>query len=397
MERLYQFHKMLLRRQKLDFVRSLSDRIPWDQRLVGIKGFRGVGKTTMLLQYIRKTYGFSDSALYISLDNIFFSENRLVDLAGYFVMHGGTHLFIDEIHKYPDWAIEVKNIYDQHPDLKITFTGSSLLQILDSRADLSRRALLFHMQGLSFREYLNMTLHAGLPMVSLEEILTNHTDIVGRILSGIKPLKYFEMYLKGGYYPFFAEDREFYFQRLLEIVNMIIDIEFPQLRGVDPNKTRKIKQLLFIIARSAPFKPNITKLASRIGVSRNSVYEYLRILADADLLKMLNKDATGISLLQKPEKIYPGNTNLAYALSMSAPDKGSLRETFFLDQLSAGHEVTYSGQGDFLVDGRYLFEVGGRNKTFRQIKGVHNAFLAVDDIEYGHKNRLPLWLFGFLY
>ncbi len=397
MEKLFQLHKMLLQRQNLSYVRSLMETIPWDQRLVGIKGFRGVGKTTLLLQHIKQNYGTSDRALYISLDNIWFSENRLVDVAEQFVQYGGEHLYIDEIHKYPDWALELKNIYDQYPDLKITFTGSSLLQILDSRADLSRRALLFHMQGLSFREYLNMTLHTEFPVYDLDEILSEHTEIADLVLSKVKPLRYFDQYLREGYYPFFIEDREFYYQRLLEILDMIIDIEFPRLRGVDPNKTRKIKQLLYIIAHTSPFKPNITKLASRIGISRNTVYEYLRILADADLLKVLNRDTVGIGLLQKPEKIYPGNTNLAYALSLSGPDKGTLRETFFLVQLAESHKVTYTGVGDFMVDGKYLFEVGGKNKTLQQIKGIHNAWLAVDDTEYGHKNRIPLWLFGFLY
>ena len=398
MEILRKIHDLLIHRQKVDFKRYLNEKVSWDQRLTGIKGFRGVGKTTLLLQYIKEKYGLSDVALYISLDHIYFTEHRLSDLVEMFVAHGGEHLFVDEIHKYPEWAVELKNVYDLYPGLRITFTGSSLLEILNSRADLSRRALMYHMHGLSFREYLNLSLGLSLKTYSLEEILEHHRDIAFTITEQVKPLKYFDKYLEEGYFPFFIDDREFYLQRLREIVNMIIDVEFPQLRGVDPLKSRKIKQLLYIIAQSVPFKPNISKLASRIGVSRNTLYEYLHILDESDLLHHLNRDTAGIALLQKPDKIYLGNPNLAFALSSgSSPDRGNMRETFFLTQLMEGHHLTYPDEGDFLVDGKYLFEIGGKNKTSVQIKGKNYAFLAVDDTEYGHKNRIPLWLFGFLY
>ena len=398
MEILRKIHDLLIHRQKVDFKRYLNEKVSWDQRLTGIKGFRGVGKTTLLLQYIKEKYGLSDVALYISLDHIYFTEHRLSDLVEMFVAHGGEHLFVDEIHKYPEWAVELKNVYDLYPGLRITFTGSSLLEILNSRADLSRRALMYHMHGLSFREYLNLSLGLSLKTYSLEEILEHHRDIAFTITEQVKPLKYFDKYLEEGYFPFFIDDREFYLQRLREIVNMIIDVEFPQLRGVDPLKSRKIKQLLYIIAQSVPFKPNISKLASRIGVSRNTLYEYLHILDESDLLHHLNRDTAGIALLQKPDKIYLGNPNLAFALSSgSSPDRGNMWETFFLTQLMEGHHLTYPDEGDFLVDGKYLFEIGGKNKTSVQIKGKKHAFLAVDDTEYGHKNRIPLWLFGFLY
>jgi predicted AAA+ superfamily ATPase len=398
METLRKIHELLIHRQNVGFKRYLNGKVSWDQRLTGIKGFRGVGKTTLLLQYIKEKYGLSDVALYISLDHIYFTEHRFSDLVEMFVAHGGEHLFVDEIHKYPEWAVELKNVYDLYPGLRITFTGSSLLEILNSRADLSRRALMYHMHGLSFREYLNLSLGLSLKTYSLEEILEHHRDIVFTITEQVKPLKYFDKYLEEGYFPFFIDDREFYLQRLREIVNMIIDVEFPQLRGVDPLKSRKIKQLLYIIAQSVPFKPNISKLASRIGVSRNTLYEYLHILDESDLLHHLNRDTAGIALLQKPDKIYLGNPNLAFALSSgSSPDRGNMRETFFLTQLMEGHHLTYPDEGDFLVDGKYLFEIGGKNKTSVQIKGKNYAFLAVDDTEYGQKNRIPLWLFGFLY
>ena len=397
MEKLRKRHTLLLKQADLKFYRYTMHTLPWDERLIGIKGARGVGKTTLLLQYIINHYGFSDEALYISLDNLYFTDNLLSDFVDDFVSKGGKHLFIDEVHKYPGWAIELKNIYDLHFNLKITFTGSSLLQILSSSADLSRRALVFNMQGLSFREYLNITLNEDFKAISFNEIIKDHIPIALDILKYTKPLKYFDTYLKTGYYPFFIENRQYYFQRLLEVINMTIDIELPLMRGVDPANTRKIKQLLYIIAHSSPFKPNISKLAEKIGITRNTLNEYFKILVESRLLSMLNKNASGINLLQKPDKIFLENTNIAYAISISDPDKGNLRETFFLNQLSVNHDVTYPEKGDFLIDKKYLFEVGGKNKTRKQIAGIENAFIATDDNEFGYENKIPLWLFGFLY
>ena len=397
MDSLRKIHDLKISNQDINFSRYLINKLPWNDRLMGIKGFRGVGKTTLMLQYIKKNYNLSDEALYISLDNFYFLENSLIDLVDQFVSKGGKHLFIDEIHKYNNWAISLKNIYDTYSDLKIAFTGSSLLEILNSKVDLSRRALVFNMQGLSFREYLNFTLKTDLQSYTLNEIIENHKNIAIELTMSIKVLKYFSDYFKFGYFPFFYIDKEFYHQRIQEIISLTIDIEFPQLRKVDPLKTKKIKQLLFIISHSSPFKPNISKLASKINVTRNTLNEYIKILAEANLLNLLNKDAFGINLLQKPEKIFLENPNLAYTFAQNNPDIGNLRETFFLNQLSQKHTVTYPEKGDFLVNDKYLFEVGGKSKTQKQIAGISNAYIAADDIEFGNENKIPLWLFGFLY
>ena len=396
MDKLRQLHTIRVNKQEVKFIRHLYNKFPWNEKLTGIKGFRGVGKTTMILQYIKNQYALSDNALYVSLDDLYFTENRLIDVVESFVVKGGEHIFIDEVHKYNNWAIELKNIYDTY-DIKITFTGSSLLEILNSTADLSRRALVFNMQGLSFREYLALITDAVFPVFSLNDILNNHKEIAIDITSKLRVLKYYDDYLKNGYYPFSHNNLEFYHFRLREIINMVIDIEFPQLKHVEPSKTKKIKQLLYIIALSSPFKPNISKLASRIEVTRNTVNEYIKILAEAGLINLLNKNAYGINLLQKPDKIYLENTNISYALAEENPDKGNLRETFFLNQISNAHTITYPDKGDFLVDKKYLFEVGGKNKTKKQIAAIENSFIVADDIEFGHENKIPLWLFGFLY
>ena len=365
--------------------------------MVGIRGFRGIGKTTMLLQYCKEHYGMADEALYLSLDNIYFSANKLLDFVDDFVAVGGKHLFLDEVHKYPDWAMELKNIYDKHPDIKITFTASSLLNIINSQADLSRRALVFDMQGLSFREYLNFVLNSSFDTIDLDTLLQNHIDIGFEICNKIKPLKYFKDYLTTGYYPFFKEDLLFYHKRIGAIINMIIDVEFPLLKNVAVSKLNKIKQLLFIIAQSTPFKPNISKLARKIGITRNTLLEYINYLAETNIINRLYMEAQGISLLQKPDKLYLDNTNLAYALTFDKTDMGNIRETFFLNQLKQGHTITYPKKGDFLVDNKFLFEVGGKNKSTKQILNIDKAFIAADNMEIGYKNKIPLWLFGFLY
>jgi len=397
MEELFDEHRIFLEGINLDFKRSLSTEIPWNERLLGIQGFRGVGKTTMILQYIKETYGNSEKALFVSLDNIYFSDNRLVDMVKDFVANGGEHLFLDEVHKYPNWSIELKNMYDLHKNLKVTFTASSLLEIINSKADLSRRAIVFFMQGLSFREYLNFTLNTNFKSLNLDDILADHKQISDDVLKEIKPLKYFKQYISSGYYPFFKQNEKFYYNRIQSIINMVIEIELPLLRDVEPSKTSKIKQLLYIISQSAPFKPNISKLSERVGVTRNTLVEYMNHLADTKLLNKLYANSYGISLLQKPDKLFLENTNLSFALANNNTDVGNLRETFFLNQLSVNHKVTYPKTGDFMVDDKYLFEVGGKNKTQKQIAGIENSYIAADNIEYGFKNKIPLWLFGFLY
>jgi|AntRauTorckE5430_2_1112549.scaffolds.fasta_scaffold11922_2 predicted AAA+ superfamily ATPase len=381
----------------LSFIRSQMTDIAWEARLIGIKGARGVGKTTLLLQYIKKNLPINEETLYVSLDNIWFAENNLSDLTDSFVKKGGKYLFLDEVHKYPNWAQELKNIYDDYPQLKIVFTGSSLLEILNARADLSRRAIIYTMQGLSYREYLNLILKVEMPILSLEDIVSNHIKLAQDLNNTIKPLQHFDSYLKSGYYPFFLEAPSLYFQRLEEVINLILEIELPLLRKVDIAYINKLKQLLQIIAQSVPFMPNISKLSERIGINRNTLISYLYFLNEAHIIKNLYRDAKGISQLQKPDKIYLDNTNLQYAFSTNNANIGNIRETFFVNQLSYKHLVEYTKQGDFRVDWMYTFEIGGPQKTKKQIKDLENAFIASDDIEYGYQNKIPLWLFGFLY
>lgn len=381
----------------MDFSRSLMETIRWEARLIGIKGARGVGKTTLILQYIKKNIPIDQSSLYVSLDNIWFADNTISSLVDQFVKQGGKFLFLDEVHKYPNWSQELKNIYDDYPELKIVFTASSLLEILNARADLSRRAIVYTMQGLSYREYLNLKLGLQLPVYSLKDILERHTDIGREINSQIRPLQNFSAYLQQGYFPFFQEVPELYFQRVEEIINLILEIELPLLRKVDVAYLSKLKQLLQIISESVPFVPNVTKLSERIGVNRNTFVSYLYFLEEAHITRNLYKDAKGITQLQKPNKIFLENTNLQYALSPNQANIGNVRETFFLNQLSVKHVLEYIDGTDFLVDYLYQFEVGGKSKSKRQIRNQDNSYLVVDDVEYGMGNTIPLWLFGFLY
>ncbi|MDR2358321.1 MAG: AAA family ATPase [Prevotellaceae bacterium] len=396
MERLIELYRKKLQTVNFDFIRGDMDTVLWEARLIGIKGARGIGKTTLLLQYAKR-YLDPETSLYVSLDNIWFTENKLVDLADHFAKFGGVHLLIDEVHKYPNWSQEIKNIYDDYPELKVVFTGSSLLEILNRRADLSRRAIVHTMQGLSFREYLNMMQRLHLPAFSLNDILKKHVEIAADTVQKVKPIKYFGTYLQKGYYPFFNEMDSTYHTRIQETVNMIIELELPLLRGIDMAYTNKLKQLLFIIAQAVPFIPNITKLSERTGINRNTLLAYLHYMGQAGLTKSIFKPAQGIGILQKPDKLFLDNPNLMHALSMDKPDTGNLRETFFVNQLSKDNKVEFTDKGDFFVNKKLTFEVGGKNKTMQQIKAVKNAFVAADNIEYGHHNTIPLWLFGFLY
>jgi len=381
----------------LDFIRSQEASINWDSRLIGIKGARGTGKTTLLLQHLKQHFGEDSRALYVSLDNIWFAENRLSELADRFIKQGGKYLFLDEVHKYPNWSKKIKNCYDDYPELQLVFTGSSLLEILNSRADLSRRAIIYQMQGLSFREYLNLTMGTSFQAFSLTELLEGHEKIALKVNKIIRPLQHFPGYLESGYYPFFLEGRSLYHLRVEEVANMIIEIELPMLRNVDIAYASKIKQLLMIIAESAPFIPNITKLSERIGINRVTLLSYLHYLKESGLIHTLYTESSGITRFQKPEKIFLENTNLTFSFPIPKPDKGTLRETFFMNQLSFAHSVTMPAEGDFLVNGKYSFEVGGKNKTLPGSNPGKDFWIAADDIETGNGNKMPLWLLGFLY
>lgn len=397
MESLIERYRKKLALVQVDFIRSVFHKIDWTDRLIGLRGPRGIGKTTILLQYLKLHHENDESALYISLDNIWFSEQNLVEFVDDFVKRGGKKLFIDEIHKYPNWAQELKNIYDDFPEVSVVFTGSSLLEILNARADLSRRAAMYSMQGLSFREFLNLEYGFEFSPLNLKEIIENHGKIATEIVGNIQPIKYFSTYLKTGYYPFFRDNPNTYDQRLEEIVNFILEIELPTLRQVDPSYIIKLKQLLMVISSSVPFKPNVTKLAERIGINRNTLITYFHYLEESGLTQQLFKDAKGITRLQKPDKIYLDNTNLLYTIAPQNVQIGHVRETFFANQLAYKHLVEYTDLGDFKIDQTLTFEIGGKHKTKEQVKDLQNAFIAADDIEIGFQEKIPLWLFGFLY
>ena len=381
----------------LSHIRSLMYKIDWDLRLIGIKGARGVGKTTLLIQRLKLMDLSPQEGMYVSCDNLWFSENTLVGLADEFSKKGGRFLFLDEVHKYPNWSQEIKNIYDDYPELQVVFTGSSLLEILNARADLSRRAISFDMQGLSFREYLAIETGDSFSRFDFEELLKDHMEIAQEIVEQVRPFQYFDSYLKEGYYPFYLESRSFYHQRIEEVINLILHIELPLLRKLDVSYIFKIKQLLQIIAESAPFVPNVTKLSERIGVNRNTFITYLYYLHEAKLTCNLFKDLKGITRLQKPDKIYLDNTNLHWALSSENQNMGHIRECFFLNQLSFENRVEYISDRDFKVNHKYNFELGGLSKTSKQLKQQTNSYVVTDSLEIGNGNRIPLWLFGFLY
>lgn len=380
------------------FERELERKINWNARLISVRGSRGTGKTTLFLQHIKKTFSNNlNKVLYVNLDNVYFSNNTLVELAEKFASRGGTHLFIDEVHKYENWSKEIKNLYDDFPELHIAFTGSSLLEILNGRADLSRRTLVYELTGLSFREYLSLIKAHDFPIFTLEEILKNNEQISAEIASKIKPFEFFDDYLSFGYYPYFLEGKDDYFNRLNETLNMILEVELPMLRGLEIAYIPRIKKLLAVIGESAPFIPNITQLAAKIGISRQTLLIYLKYLEDAKLINQLYKKSRGLSVLEKPEKILMENTNLTELFNGKNANTGSRRETFVLNQLLHSHKVDFSEESDFFVDSKYTFEVGGKNKKRKQIQSVPDSYIIADDIEFGTDRRIPIWLLGFMY
>lgn len=380
------------------FERELERKINWNARLISIRGSRGTGKTTLFLQHIKKTFSNNlNKVLYVSLDNIYFSNNTLVELAEKFASRGGTHLFLDEVHKYENWSKEIKNLYDDFPELHIAFTGSSLLEILNGRADLSRRTLVYELTGLSFREYLSIIKVQDFPIFTLEEILKNNEQISAEIASKIRPFEFFDDYLSFGYYPYFLEGKDDYFNRLNETLNMILEVELPFLRGLEVAYVPRIKKLLAVIGESAPFIPNITQLATKIGISRQTLLLYLKYLEDAKLINQLYKKSRGLGALEKPEKILMENTNLMELFNGENTNTGSRRETFVLNQLLHSHKVDFSEESDFFVDSKYTFEVGGKNKKRKQIQTVPDSYIIADDIEFGTDRRIPIWLLGFMY
>ncbi|MEA3494439.1 MAG: AAA family ATPase [Bacteroidota bacterium] len=396
MERLKRLSDDAVRITPMRFKRYLIDKINWDKQLIGISGARGCGKTILLLQHL-KSLKEKEKAIYVSLDDVYFSKNKLIYFAEEFSQIGGKYLMLDEVHKYTNWSQEIKNIYDTLPDLKVVFTSSSALEIYKGSHDLSRRATVHNLTGLSFREFIELKYKIKFPVYSLSEILKNNSNTYANIKEQIKPLEYFNEYLKEGYYPFFLIEKEDYSNQLVNTINLVIENDLPAIYKIDFSSVIKMKKMLFIISRISPYKPNIEKLGRQTNTSRETLLKYLFYLDKAQIIQWLGSNAYGINYLNKPDKLFLGNTNIAYSLANEKPDVGSIRETFFLNQLKQNHVVTYPKQGDFLVDNKYLFEIGGKNKTQKQIKGIKNSYIAADDIEYGYKNIIPLWLFGFLY
>ena len=397
MEKLFNLQEVLLA-NTFSYKRYLLDKIDWSNRLIAIKGARGSGKTTILLQQIKFNLSSKDLALYTSLDNLYFFENTLVDLAEEFVLQGGTHLFLDEVHKYPNWSREIKLIYDQFPNLKTVFTSSSMLEIYKGESDLSRRAVSYFLKELSFREFIYFEKELMLPTYSLEEILQNHTKIAREINTLLPtPIKEFKNYLKHGNYPYFLENKESYLFKLTQTIQLILELDLNAIENISYDDSRKIKKLLVAIAQSVPFTPNISKLSERLGMSRVFLINAIKLLNRADLVMELYKPTKGVGALTKPEKLYLNNTNLIYALAPEQAEVGTLRETFFANQMKHLHEIHLAEKGDFIINKKYTFEIGGKNKKTKQIRDIENSFVVRDGMEVGGLNSIPLYLFGFMY
>lgn len=396
MQSLIETHNRLIDQLGNPLARPLEQHINWANRLIAIHGARGVGKTTLLLKTIRDTYRDAKESLYVSLDNLYFMENTLVDLADAFYKKAGKVLFLDEAHKLERWSQQIKNIYDSYPQLKLVFTGSSALDLLKGQADLSRRVVIYNLSGFSLREYLQIETGQTFETYTLAQIVDNHESIARSIVKKVRPLAHFADYLQHGYYPFYLEGIDTYDQRLTNVINLILEVDLPQCQNIDLKYISKLKKLLYLVAISAPMKPNVSKLSASIEVSRQTVGLYLDYLQRAELIHQIRCAKRGHGLLTKPEKILLHNTNLAHVIARQNWHPGNVRETFFVNQVASHAKIEAADQGDFLLDDTWIFEVGGKNKDTHQITGQDNAYIAADDIETGSGKKIPLWLFGFL-
>ena len=403
MEPLFERHVEYLTDVPMAFERELMRAIDWDSRLILIRGPKGVGKSTLMQQYLLNHYEVTDRhALYCSADSSYFSTHTLVDTAAAFVRQGGKHLFIDEIHKYDGWSREVKEIYDLYKGLKVVMSGSSLIQLNDGQADLSRRQDVYDMSGLSFREYLWFRTGKKVEPITLEQLLSDAAAFCTKVRSVYRPLEFFDDYLRMGYYPFSFEKKRTYKTLIENVISYIIETELTKYRGVSPENTRKIKALLQVVAGMLPYQVDISKLSKSVSIDRVTLIRYLKYLDEAKLTRNLFSEVDKITDLQKPDKLLLDNTNLVYAYTVSTPERGTLREAFFCNQLSAaGHLVEYGGikTGDFRIDNTRIIEVGGAGKDFSQIndEDIHSAVLAVDNVDVASGKKIPLWAFGFLY
>lgn len=403
MDTLYRKSDRLLANTSTEIIREKMDEIHWNTQLVSIVGAKGVGKSTLIKQYLKQHYALGDrTVLYCSADSVDFSIRTLVELAEEFVMRGGELLVIDEIHKYhsgtTDWSREIKEIYELFPELRMIVSGSSLLSLKEGDADLSRRAVKYTMPGLSFREALRFYHGLTFPRWSLDDILAHPYDLWQTVTAKCKPVALFKEYLEKGYYPFLLEGEGEYYTKIEQVVNYIVETELPQICKVDVANVRKLQALIAMICSEVPFELNANRVAAALEIGRDTVVEYLKYLGDAKVLNLLYSDKKKIGKLTKPDKIYMENTNLMYALAPTKVEVGTLRETFAICALSESHSVEYGKtQGDFKVDAKYTFEIGGRNKTFSQIAGVKDSYIFADDWDMPDGAKLPLWMLGFLY
>ncbi len=384
-----------LKNTSLEFKRYMHNSFDMNDKLIGIIGSRGVGKTTFILQYLKELDIPFDKKLYFSADHFQVARYSLYEIAQEFAKRGGEVLAIDEIHKYPNFQIELKSIYDTF-DLRVIFSGSSALQLEHSKVDLSRRAILYRVNGMSFREFIEYESDIKFPSFTLEDIYTNHINIAFEINEKIKPFEYFSNYLKYGYYPFYKQNKDLYNQKLYEIINVVLESDLPIIFNIETKNIFKLKKLLSMICQSKPYELNIAKLSTKIEINRNTLYHYLHYLQAGSLTKMIRQVSKGDGILIKPEKLYLNNTNLNFSYCDSS-DIGTIREEFFVNQVGSVAKINYSKIGDFLIDDRVVIEVGGKGKKFNQIKDIPNSFVISDDIEIGSGNKIPLWLFGFLY
>ena len=401
MERLFERHDASISTVSMEYVRNIMQRVHWDSRLIAIRGPKGVGKSTLMKQYIKSHFEPGDRhVLYCSADTNYFTTHTLLEVAEKFVKRGGQWLFIDEVHKYPGWSREIKEVYDLYAHLHIVVSGSSLIQINDGQADLSRRLIVHDMPGLSLREFLRLDVGLDFEPILLDQLLERPAKFCIDVCAQCHPLEHFSRYLQYGYYPFFFEEKPEYYDKVEGVVNYTIDVELTKHRNMEVGNTRKVKALLQVISQMTPYEVDIAKLSKATGIMRTTVLKYMSYLEEASLIRRLFTDLMRITDLQKPDKMYLDNSNLLYALCPQRPEIGTVRETFFANQLaSAGHKVEYAGykKGDFRIDRTIVVEVGGEDKGFSQLAGQEHSFVAADDIESAYERKIPLWAFGFLY
>ena len=397
METIFNYSSKLINADRGNFRRYLHDDIDWNERLIGIIGARGTGKTTLMLLYAKDNFSDKSKVVYLSMDNLWFSNHTLTEFTEEFSKYGGTHILLDEVHRYPNWAIELKNVYDNYPELHFVFTGSSMLEIYNSNADLSRRAVVYELHGLSFREYLTFEGIDNYPVIKLEEIFGNHVNIASEITAKHKIALHFRNYIRTGYYPIYKEGLKNYPIKLQNVVNAIIDKDIPAIEKIDFAGMYALKKMLMMLSTLVPYTPNIEKLSTDMQLNRATTLKYMSYLNKAGLINTLMASSKGVSILTKPEKVLLNNTNLIFALSADKPEEGNVRETFLVNQLKIKHKLITANKGDFLIDEKYLIEVGGKNKKFNQIKDIPDSYIVADNIEVGFGNKIPLWLFGMLY